>query len=133
MELDLLNNDNERDDLNFVPGKGDRYDDSGRGDRRGRDRDRDRGRGKDRGERRKEKGMDTFFINIGTSDKVNKGELLRMICDVSGIRGKDVGAIRIMKNHSYFDVMDQKSKGIEKKFIGLEFDGRKVRMNREDS
>ena len=117
MELDKLNHENERDDLNLKPGKHDRS----------RDDSRDRRRGKDG----KEKGMSTFFINIGKSDQVNKGEMLRMICDVSGIRGKDVGAIRIMKNHSYFDVRDLKSKGLEKKFKGLEFDGRKVRMNRE--
>ncbi|MCT4624204.1 MAG: DEAD/DEAH box helicase [Schleiferiaceae bacterium] len=122
-ELQKLNNAGERDDLNYTIKKGE----GGDGNRRDR-RDRDRGRGRGKG---KEKGMDTFFINIGSVDKVNKGELLRMVCDISGIRGKDVGAIRVNKNHTFFDVKDSKSKGLEKKFKGMEFRGRKIRMNKE--
>ena len=75
--------------------------------------------------------MDTFFINIGAVDHVNKGELLRIICDTSGIRGKDVGAIRINKNHTFFDVQESQANGLETKFTGMDYKGRKVRMNKE--
>ena len=133
MELNKLNNKGEQDDLNYTPKKrkkGERLEtDRGGRDHFGRER-------KDRNERRrgkdgKEPGMDTFFINVGSIDKVSKGELLRMVCDVSGLRGKDIGAIRVMKNHAIFDVKEAKSKGLEKKFKGLEFEGRKIRMNKE--
>lgn len=116
--------------------RGDRRDRRDRGDRDDRRERRDRGDRGDRAERSsrrggKEAGMDTFFINIGAVDHVNKGELLRIICDTSGIRGKDVGAIRINKNHTFFDVQESQAKGLETKFTGMDYKGRKVRMNKE--
>ena len=121
-------NRSERRERDFGRGRNDR-------DRRGRDRGErgDRGDRNERGggRRRKEEGMETYFINIGDVDHVNKGELLRIICDQSGVNGRDVGAIRINKNHTFFDVKDDRTQGIEKKFDGMEYKGRKIRMNRE--
>lgn len=114
--------------------RGDRKD---RGERRGRN---DRGeRSSDRGDRRDaprsgsrsggEEGMTTYFINLGKGDDLEKGELLKIICDSSGLRSRFVGRIQMFNQHSLFDVKDEKSRGLEAGFNGLQFKGRRIKVN----
>lgn len=76
-----------------------------------------------------EDGMTTFFINLGKGDDLEKGELLKIICDSSGIRSRFVGRIQMFNQHSLFDVNDDKSRGLEAGFKGLQFKGRRIKVN----
>ncbi|MEQ8417846.1 MAG: DEAD/DEAH box helicase [Imperialibacter sp.] len=78
------------------------------------------------------KGMDRFFINIGSMDQVNKGELLKFICDQTKLRKDDIGQIQLNKSHSFFEV-DAKSAGkVANSFKGLVIDGRELRVNKDE-
>jgi len=78
------------------------------------------------------KGMDRFFINIGSMDQVNKGELLKFICDQTKLRKDDIGQIQLNKSHSFFEV-DAKSAGkVASSFKGLVIDGRELRVNKDE-
>lgn len=99
-------------DLNANP-KGDRDDRSRRDDRgerngerefssnrRERDGDRDRGRGARTADADKQR----FFLNIGDTAGINKGAIVRIICNNSNIPSSEVGRIDIFKEFSFFDV-----------------------------
>ncbi|MFQ5335667.1 MAG: DbpA RNA binding domain-containing protein, partial [Flavobacteriales bacterium] len=72
-----------------------------------------------------------YFINIGSMDDVSKSELLHFLADVSGIKRKCFGQISLQKNCAYFDVDSKKDKHISDSFIGLEIEGREIRVNRD--
>lgn len=119
--------DRERNDRNDRGERRDRND-RGRGDFKGeRGRDKDRKGGKKQGG--KEEGMTTFYVNIGKGDQLEKGELLKLMCDASGVRSRFVGRIQMFKAHSLIDVKDEKTKGFEAAFKGLQFKGRKIKVS----
>ena len=62
--------------------------DRGRDRDGGRDRDREKGKKGKRDDRGREEGMDTFEINLGKGDQIEKGDLLKIICDITGVRSK---------------------------------------------
>jgi len=121
---------------------------SDRGERReretgGRERREDRGEKRfERSDRRTERpvsdrtsgssgGMERFFINVGAMDKMNKGDLLRFICDQAKVKKDDIGQIQINKSHSFFEVNSQFSNKVANSFKGLAVDGRELRVNRD--
>ena len=73
--------------------------------------------------------MTTFFINLGKGDDLEKGELLKIVCDSSGIRSRSIGRIQMFNQHSLFDVKDDKARGLEAGFKGLQFKGRRIKVN----
>lgn len=75
--------------------------------------------------------MERFFINIGSMDDINKGDLLRFICDQTRLRKDDIGTIELHKKHSFFEVASRKSHKIASSFQGLVVDGRELRVNRD--
>jgi ATP-dependent RNA helicase DeaD len=77
------------------------------------------------------KGMDRFFINIGTMDQVNKGELLKFICDQTRLKKDDIGEIQLNKSHSFFEVNTRSSDKVASSFKGLVIDGRELRVNKD--
>lgn len=91
---------------------------------------RDRDSGKDRGYKTngKEEGMKTFFLNLGRKDDVNKGAILGFICDVTGIKGKEVGRILVEGAHSFIDVSEEVAP-LMKVLDGAQRDGRELRCN----
>lgn len=82
-----------------------------------------------KGEQEREGGMQRFSINLGIGDRLQKGDLLKIICDASGVRSKHIGKIQMFKKHSTFDVSDAKSKSLNKAFKGLHYNGRKIQVN----
>jgi ATP-dependent RNA helicase DeaD len=131
---------------------------SDRGRERGRDRDRDgRGdRGNDRGrrdssrredkfgksdrfERRKdrddkrgsshEEDMDRFYVSIGRDDELQKADILKIVCDASGVRSRFIGKIQMFGKHTLIDVDRAKSGGFPNSFNGLRFNGRKLKVS----
>lgn len=79
-----------------------------------------------------EAGMLRHFVNIGRMDNVNPGGLVRFICDNTGIKGSDIGRITLESKHAYVDISD-KVAGKVKKLNDVQYDGRDIRINRDDS
>lgn len=79
-----------------------------------------------------EAGMLRHFINIGRVDNLNPGGLVRFICDNTGIKGNEIGRITLENKHAYVDISD-KVAGKVKKLNEIQYDGRDVRINRDDS
>ncbi|MEO1052484.1 MAG: DEAD/DEAH box helicase [Bacteroidota bacterium] len=74
-----------------------------------------------------------FFINVGEIDHINKGELLRFICDQTELTKAQIGRISLQKRHSFFEVDKQYSSAVVPSFEGIDFEGRPLRVNRDDN
>lgn len=136
-------------------GRGDRRDSfrserGGRDDRKRSDRgDRDRGRDdrrskndrferNDRGPRKPqgasgshEENMERYSISIGKADELQKSDMLKIICDASGVRSRHIGKIQMFDTHTLFDVSSDRSKGLKDAFDGLRFNGRKLTVSKD--
>ncbi len=105
---------------------------SGRNDRSSRGGDRSERPYRDRSEPGgMEAGMHRYFINVGAIDQFNKGQLLRYICDNTGLTSQDIGRITIDRQKSFFDVNESVSSRV-KTLDGKEYEGRGLRVNRDD-
>mgnify|MGYP000256190063 CR=1 FL=1 len=105
-------------DINLDP---ERYKKGGRGDR------------PERGGRRSDENFDRFFINIGADDQMDKGGILRFICDQTSVKGAAVGRIDIKGQFSFFEVENTVSEDMMRGADGLELDGRSIRIERTKS
>jgi ATP-dependent RNA helicase DeaD len=71
---------------------------------------------------------DRLFINLGKMDGLDKGRLLSLICDRSGIKSKEIGKIDVKGAYSFFEV-DKPSTAIVREHLhGFEYRGRIVRL-----
>lgn len=72
-----------------------------------------------------------FFINIGSLDDLMRGDLLRVICDTTGINGASVGRIDMKGMFSFFEVeialVDQVMDGFKQ---NVQVKGRSVRIEK---
>jgi ATP-dependent RNA helicase DeaD len=95
--------------------------------------DRERGERGERGERapRGEGGKSEYtrlFINLGSVDEFNRGDLLGYICTNGKISGRTVGKIDVKGVYSFFEVPNAESEAVINNFKGVEFKGREVRI-----
>lgn len=104
-------------------GRRDRNDRSDRGDRRDRNRS-DRSSGSSH-----EENMERFYISIGKDDQVQKSDMLKIICDTTGVRSKFIGKIQMFQKHSLFDVDVSKKDGVVESFKGLKFNDRRLKVS----
>ncbi len=123
-------------DRNERSGGGDRFERRDRGDRNGSERSGgDRFERRDRGERREggitspQSGYDRFFINVGFLDKINKGDLLKLVCDNANVRGGNIGRIDMKDKFSFFEVETKFKKSILDSLSNINMDGRSLRVN----
>jgi len=69
-----------------------------------------------------------LFINLGSVDDFTRGDMLRYLCDTSGVRGNKIGRIDLKGVYSFFevenDVVDKFVQGFKK----AEYNGRSVRI-----
>jgi ATP-dependent RNA helicase DeaD len=77
----------------------------------------------------KEENMKTFEINLGKGDELNKGDLLKIICDTTGIRSKHIGRIDIFGDKAKFDIEITKADSVQPAFKGLRFKGRSIKVD----
>lgn len=70
-----------------------------------------------------------FFINAGSLDKLQKGDLLRLICDSSGVKGQSIGRIDMKDKFSFFEIESKFKMDIIKNLQGLELEGRSLRVD----
>ncbi|MFI5150125.1 MAG: DEAD/DEAH box helicase [Bacteroidia bacterium] len=73
-----------------------------------------------------------FFINVGEMDGLDKGGLLRFICDTSNLEGSNIGRIDIKSTFSFFDAAKEVEDFLITAFKGQTFKGRKVRIDPSD-
>ena len=71
-----------------------------------------------------------FFISVGKLDKINKGAIVRLICDNSGIRSDLIGDIDLNREFSFFEVEKSASRNIRKSFANARLNGRPVQVHR---
>ncbi len=68
-----------------------------------------------------------MFVSVGAKDGLDKGKLLRLICDESGERGTIFGRIDVKDVYSFVDVQPDKLEAVMKAIHGIEYNGRTVR------
>src|SRR5690606_20784952 len=74
-----------------------------------------------------------FFINLGRKDGLDKGSMLRVICDAGEVKKKYIGKIDLNSTYSHFDVLEEVADAIRDGFKGTSFQGRSIRIDRADS
>lgn len=52
---------------------------------------------------RVETGMQRFFINLGTMDGANSGELLKFVANATGVAGRDIGRIETKEKFAFIE------------------------------
>lgn len=70
-----------------------------------------------------------YFINLGSVDGFIKSDMVHLLSDLSGIETKHFGTIKLLKNRSYFDLDKKYQNDFSKRFEGVEFEGRAVRVH----
>jgi len=93
----------------------------------------ERGERGERGERapRSNGGKSEFtrlFINLGSVDEFNRGDLLGYICNNTKISGRTVGKIDVKGVYSFFEVANDDVEKVMTGFKGIDFKGREVRI-----
>ena len=71
---------------------------------------------------------DRLFINLGKMDGLDNGRLLSLVCDRSGVKGKDIGKIDVKGAYSFFEVEKSVSDVVRQHLHGFEYKGRMVRI-----
>lgn len=69
-----------------------------------------------------------LFINLGSVDEFNRGDLLGYICNNTKISGRTVGKIDVKGVYSFFEVQHDDVEKVTNGFKGIEFKGRPVRI-----
>ncbi len=77
-------------------------------------------------------GFNRYYVNLGLIDGLTEADLMHFLVDVSGIEQKYFEDMTIQKNCSFFNADATQDKDLVKEFDGIEVEGRKVRLNREE-
>lgn len=69
-----------------------------------------------------------LFINLGSVDEFNRGDLLGYICNTTKISGRTVGKIDVKGVYSFFEVPHEDVEKVMTAYKEIEFKGRPVRI-----
>lgn len=69
-----------------------------------------------------------FFISIGMMDGMDKGQLLRFICDTTNLEGSNIGRIEIKHSFSFFEVESELEDILLAAFKDITYRGRQVKV-----
>ncbi|UYQ94772.1 DEAD/DEAH box helicase [Chitinophaga horti] len=69
-----------------------------------------------------------LFINLGSVDDFTRGDMLRFLCDSTGIRGNKIGRIDLKGVYSFFEVENDEVSKVYESFKKLDYNGRTVRI-----
>lgn len=69
-----------------------------------------------------------LFINLGSVDDFTRGDMLRYLCDTSGVRGNKIGRIDLKGVYSFFEVENDVVEKFQQVFKKAEYNGRSVRI-----
>ncbi len=104
-------------DLNADPKSG------GKDDRGGRDRDRGRKR-----DRKTDTNKERFFVNLGLSAGLNKGAIVRLVCNQTGISSADIGRIDLFNEFSFFDANVEHTDLIIRQASKIDYEGKPMKI-----
>ncbi|MFZ4863724.1 DEAD/DEAH box helicase [Sphingobacterium sp. Mn56C] len=85
-------------------------------------------RGDRRGDRASSNGYTRLFINLGSVDEFNRGEMLGYICNTAKVSGKSIGKIDLKGVFTFFEVQDAEVEKVFEGFKSIDFNGRQVRI-----
>ncbi|MCE2847103.1 MAG: DEAD/DEAH box helicase [Sphingobacteriales bacterium] len=74
-----------------------------------------------------------MFISIGAKDGLDKGKLLRFVCDTTGEKGSSIGRIDVQGVYSFVDILPDRIEDVMRKLNGTMFKDRKVRTELTDT
>lgn len=69
-----------------------------------------------------------FYVNKGTGIGLNKGALLRIVCQNSGLKSSEVGRIDLFKEFTFFNVNKEHAKKVFDGMKSAEFDGHVMKI-----
>ncbi|MGN7723418.1 DEAD/DEAH box helicase [Chitinophaga sp. 22620] len=69
-----------------------------------------------------------LFINLGSVDNFTRGDMLRFLCDNTGLRGNKIGRIDLKGVYSFFEVENDVVEKVQQSFTKVEYNGRSVRI-----
>lgn len=69
-----------------------------------------------------------LFINLGSVDDFNRGDMLRYLCDSTGLKGNKIGRIDLKGVYSFFEVENDSVEQVQNTFKDLNYNGRSVRI-----
>ncbi|MBP1651986.1 MAG: box helicase domain protein [Bacteroidetes bacterium] len=69
-----------------------------------------------------------LFINLGSVDDFTRGDMLRYLCDTSGVRGNKIGRIDLKGVYSFFEVENDVVDKFQETFKKADYNGRSVRI-----
>ena len=69
-----------------------------------------------------------FFMNAGRLDNINKGTVIRNICERANIRASKIGKIEILREFSFIEIEADVADTVAKAMKGMTIDGRAVRI-----
>ncbi|GEP98203.1 DEAD/DEAH box helicase [Chitinophaga cymbidii] len=69
-----------------------------------------------------------LFINLGSVDNFTRGDMLRFLCDNTGLRGNKIGRIDLKGVYSFFEVENDVVEKVQQSFKKIEYNGRSVRI-----
>ncbi|MEN0055168.1 MAG: DbpA RNA binding domain-containing protein, partial [Mucilaginibacter sp.] len=69
-----------------------------------------------------------LFINLGSVDEFNRGDLLGYICNTTKISGRTVGKIDVKGVYSFFEVPHEDVEKVMSAYKEIEYKGRPVRI-----
>ncbi len=96
------------------------------------DRDRNRsddgGRDRNRGRNRSDDSKQRFHITAGTEDGLNKGAILRIVCQNADISSNEVGRIDLFREFSFFDVDKKHADRVLEGMKGAEFNDKPFKI-----
>ncbi len=67
-------------------------------------------------------------MNAGALDNMQKGAIVRVLCDKSGIRSDKIGTIDILREFTFFDIENSVAAKVLKSMKGAQIDGKDVRV-----
>lgn len=71
-------------------------------------------------------GMHRITFNKGTSNRINQGAVIRLVCDRAGITSRQIGRIDIGKEASYFEVEGDLARHVFHAMKGATLDGQRL-------
>lgn len=90
--------------------------------------DRDSGRSRDRGRNRNDENKQRFHVNQGEEGGLNKGAVLRLVCQHSDISSGEVGRIDLFREFSFFEVDKKYADQVLQGMRNAEFNGEGLRV-----
>jgi ATP-dependent RNA helicase DeaD len=70
-----------------------------------------------------------IFLNVGKTDGYDRSELLKFVCEVSGLPREAVGRIDVRSIHSYFEVERHHVEQLLNSFLSVRLRGRPLRID----